>query len=112
MPFPCSKALVCDPFRVGFDRTVCYTGVAGDGQYTFCAPQRVQWLIDRQGLPMKTLQEIEQAIETLPLPDQLRLYKDLPQLIGRDAETLDWQRQGLERFFQDDTPDDSVYDHV
>lgn len=61
---------------------------------------------------MKTLQEIEQAIETLPLSDQLRLYKDLPQLIGRDVENLDWQRQALERFFQDDTPDDSVYDHV
>lgn len=61
---------------------------------------------------MKTLQEIEQAIETLPLPDRLRLYKDMPQLIGRDVENLDWQRLALERFFQDDAPDDHVYDHV
>lgn len=61
---------------------------------------------------MKTLQEIEQAIETLPLSDQLRLYKDLPQLIGRDVENLDWQRLALDRFFQDDSPDDHVYDHV
>lgn len=31
---------------------------------------------------MKTLQEIEQAISTLPLPDRLRLYKDMPHLIA------------------------------
>lgn len=51
---------------------------------------------------MKTLQEIEKAIETLPLPDRLRLYKDTSQLIGREVEHLDWQRLGLENFFQDD----------
>jgi len=34
---------------------------------------------------MKTLREIEQAIETLPLPERLRLYRDMPQLIGRNA---------------------------
>jgi hypothetical protein len=34
---------------------------------------------------MKTLHEIEEAIETLPLADRLRLYKDMPQLIGRDV---------------------------
>jgi len=61
---------------------------------------------------MKTLQEIEEAIERLPLPDRLRLYKDMPQLIGRDAEDLDWQRLALERFFQDDTPDDQIYDRI
>jgi len=61
---------------------------------------------------MKTLQEIERAIETLPLPDRLQLYRDLPQLIGKDAESLDWQRLALDHFFQDDSPDDQVYDHV
>jgi hypothetical protein len=61
---------------------------------------------------MKTLQEIEQAIETLPWLDRLRLYKDMPQLIGGDVEHLDWQRLALDRFFQDDSPDDQVYDHV
>ena len=61
---------------------------------------------------MKTLHEIEETIETLPLPDRLRLYKDMPQLIGRDAEDLDWQRLALENFFQDDSPDDEVYDRV
>lgn len=61
---------------------------------------------------MKTLQEIEKAIETLPLRDRLRLYKDMPQLIGRDVEDLDWQRLALDRFFQDDSPDDHVYDRV
>jgi hypothetical protein len=60
----------------------------------------------------KTLQEIERAIETLPLPERLRLYKDMPQLIGRAAEDLDWQRLGVEHFFQDDSPDDSVYDSI
>jgi hypothetical protein len=60
----------------------------------------------------KTLQEIEQAIGTLPLPERIRLYKDMPQLIGRNAEDLDWQRLGLENFFQDDSPGDSVYDSI
>lgn len=61
---------------------------------------------------VKTLPEIEAAIETLPLPEQLRLYKDLPQLIGRDPEDLDWQRLGLESFFQDGSLDDRVYDGI
>jgi hypothetical protein len=60
----------------------------------------------------KTLHEIEEAIETLPLPERLQLYKDMPQLIGRSAEDLDWQRLGLEKFFQDDSPDDKVYDSI
>ena len=60
----------------------------------------------------KTLHEIETAIGTLPLPERLQLYKDMPQLIGRTAEDLDWQRQGLENFFRDDSPDDSVYDSI
>jgi hypothetical protein len=64
------------------------------------------------GESMKTLHEIEDAIETLPLPDRLRLYKDMPQLIGRDAEDLDWQRLALENFFQDDSPNDEVYDRI
>jgi hypothetical protein len=51
---------------------------------------------------MKSLREIEKAIETLPFPDRLRLYKNLPLLIGRDIEDLDWQRLGLENFFQDE----------
>ncbi len=61
---------------------------------------------------MKTLHEIEEAIETLPLPEQLQLYKEMPQLIGRDAEELDWQRLAMERFFQDDSPEDQVYDRI
>jgi hypothetical protein len=61
---------------------------------------------------MSTVQEIEKAIEALPLADRLRIYRDLPQLIGRDVEDLDWQRLALERFFQDDSPDDEAYDGV
>jgi len=61
---------------------------------------------------MSTVQEIEKAIEALPLADRLRIYRDLPQLIGRDMEDLDWQRLALERFFQDDSPDDEAYDDV
>ena len=61
---------------------------------------------------MKTLQEIEQAIATLPLPDRLRLYKDMPHLIALNAEDLDWQSLALEGFFQDDSPDDRIYDHL
>ncbi len=60
----------------------------------------------------KTLHEIEAAIETLTLPERLRLYKDMPLLIGRNAEDLDWQRLGIENFFQDDSPDDHVYDSI
>ena len=59
----------------------------------------------KASLPMKTLQEIEKAIETLPLPDRLRLYRDMPLLIGRDVEDLDWQRLALESFFQHDEAD-------
>ena len=33
------------------------------------------------------------------------MYKDMPQLIGRDIEDLDWQRLGLERFLRDDETD-------
>jgi hypothetical protein len=61
---------------------------------------------------MSTVREIEQAIQALPLADRLQLYRDLPQLIGRDVEDLDWQRLGLECFFEDDSPDDAVYDRV
>jgi hypothetical protein len=61
---------------------------------------------------MSTVQEIERAIEALPLPERLRLYRDMPQLIGRDREDLDWQRLALERFFEDDSPDDQAYDQV
>jgi len=61
---------------------------------------------------MTTIQEIEKAIESLPLSEQLRLYRDLPHLIGRDPEDLEWQRLALEGFFQDDSPDDSVYDQI
>ncbi len=61
---------------------------------------------------MSTVREIEQAIESLPLADRLQVYRDLPQLIGRDVEDLDWQRLGLERFFEDDSPDDAAYDRV
>jgi hypothetical protein len=68
--------------------------------------------INLHGQPMSTLQEIEKAIETLPLPERLRLYKEMPQLIGRGVEDLDWQRLALERFFQDDSPEDDVYDRV
>jgi len=60
----------------------------------------------------KTLHEIEEAIESLPLPERLQLYRNMPQLIGRNAEDLDWQRLGLEKFFQDDSPDDKVYDSI
>lgn len=61
---------------------------------------------------MSTVREIEAAIENLPLPERLQLYKDMPQLIGRSAEDLDWQRLGLENFFQDDSPNDKVYDSI
>ena len=61
---------------------------------------------------MTTVQEIEKAIEALPLADQLRLYRDLPHLIGSVPEELDWQRLAIEEFFKDDSPDDSVYDSI
>lgn len=61
---------------------------------------------------MKTLHEIEEAIGTLPLKERLQLYNDLPQLIGRSAEDLDWQRVGLEQFFKDDSPEDKAYDAI
>lgn len=61
---------------------------------------------------MSTVQEIEKAIEALPLADRLRVYKDMPQLIGRDVEDLEWQQLALERFFHDDSPDDAAYDRV
>ena len=61
---------------------------------------------------MTTIQEIEKAIESLPLAEQLRLYRDLPHLIGCDSEDLDWKRLAIEEFFRDDAPDDAVYDTI
>lgn len=61
---------------------------------------------------MTTIQEIEKAIEALPLADQLRLYRDLPQLIGRPSEDLEWQRLALDAFFKDDGEDDALYDTI
>jgi hypothetical protein len=61
---------------------------------------------------MTTIQEIEKAIESLPLADQLRLYRDLPSLIGRDPEDLEWQRLAIEEFFKDDSEEDSLYDSI
>ncbi|MFM8720934.1 MAG: hypothetical protein ACKOFH_15625 [Chthoniobacterales bacterium] len=58
---------------------------------------------------MSTVQEIEKAIEALPWPERLKLYRDLSVLIGRKPEDLDWQRAGLEKFFTDDFPEDAVY---
>ena len=59
---------------------------------------------------MSTIHDIEKAIESLPLADQLRLYRDLPHLIGREPEDLEWQRLAIEEFFRDDSPDDAAYD--
>ena len=67
---------------------------------------------DKPRPPMTTVQEIEKAIEALPLADQLRLYRDLPHLIGSAPEELDWQRLAIEEFFRDDSPDDAVYDSI
>ena len=61
---------------------------------------------------MSTVQEIEKAIESLPLAERLRVYRDMPQMIGRNVKELDWQRLALEKFFQDDSPDDAAYDRV
>ena len=74
-----------------------------------CAGLGVTMAVDKS---MSTLQEIEKAIETLPLPDRLRLYKDMPQLIGRSTEDLDWQRLALQKFFEDDSPEDAAYDRL
>lgn len=61
---------------------------------------------------VSTVQEIEKAIEQLPWPQRLKVYRDLPDLIGRTPEDLDWQRAGLEKFFTDDSPEDNVYDSL
>ena len=61
---------------------------------------------------MSTVQEIESAIEALPLPQRLQLYRDLPCLIGRKPEDLEWQRASLENFFTDDSSDDAVYNQL
>jgi hypothetical protein len=59
---------------------------------------------------MSTVREIEKAIVELPLAERLEIYRDLPDLIGRTSEDLDWQRTALDNFFKDDSEDDSVYD--
>jgi len=58
------------------------------------------------------VQEREKAIESLPLADQLRLYRDLPHVMGRGTEELDWQRLAIEDFFKDDSPDDAMCDSL
>ncbi len=59
---------------------------------------------------MSTVQEIEKAIEQLPWPQRLQIYRDLPDPHRSTSEDLDWQRARLEKFFEDDSPDDKVYD--
>jgi hypothetical protein len=58
---------------------------------------------------MTTLQEIEKAIVALPLVEQMRLYHDLPQLMARTAEDLDWQQAGVKAFFKDDSPEGEAF---
>lgn len=45
--------------------------------------------------------EIEKAIKTLPLPDRISLYKDMPLLIGWQLEDIDWQRLAFDCYFRD-----------
>jgi len=61
---------------------------------------------------MTTLAEIEKAIEQLPMQDRFRLYAEMPELIGREREDLDWQRLAIERFFRDDSPNDDAYETI
>jgi hypothetical protein len=61
---------------------------------------------------VSTVQVIEKAIGQLPWPQRLKVYRDLPDLIGRTPEDLDWQRAGLENFFADDSPEDEVFDSL
>ncbi len=37
---------------------------------------------------------------------------DLPRLMGRTAEDLDWQRVGIQAFFQDDSAEDDAYNSL
>ena len=59
---------------------------------------------------MTTVREIEKAIGNLPLAGRLEIYRDLPDLIGRTSEDLDWQRAALDVFFADDSDEDAIYD--
>jgi hypothetical protein len=59
---------------------------------------------------VSTVREIEKAIGNLPLSQRLEIYRDLPDLIGRNSEDLDWQRAALDVFFADDSDEDAVYD--
>ncbi len=68
--------------------------------------------VEENVIPMSTVQEIGEAIGTLPWLERLKLYSDPPDLIGRKPENLDWQQAGLEKFFTDDSPDDAVYDQL
>lgn len=79
---------------------------------------------------MSTVQEIEAAISKLSraeiervrawiddfLEDQLELTDEVKAKLDQSrreiAEGLNWQRLGLENFFHDDSPEDSVYDNL
>jgi hypothetical protein len=61
---------------------------------------------------MSTVREIEKAIVELPLAERLEIYRDLPDLIGRTSEDLEWQRTALDNFLKDYSEDDSVYDSL
>jgi hypothetical protein len=104
-------ARVCGVLRLGFQPQP-----RSGEKLRAMPPESKQPLSNSSGLDyfivMSTVREIEAAIEKLPLPERLRLYKDMPQLIGRSAEDLDWQRLGLENFFQDDSPYDKIYDSI
>lgn len=61
---------------------------------------------------MKTIHEIEEAIKALSPRERIELYHNMPKLISRSSEDLDWQRAGLERFFEDDSPGDEIYNRA
>lgn len=61
---------------------------------------------------MSTVAEINEAIEKLDVPEQIRLLQDLPQHLKIHADDFAWPKLAESSFSFWDNPEDAIYDQL
>jgi hypothetical protein len=61
---------------------------------------------------MSTVAEINEAIEKLDVPDQVRLLQNLPQHLKIQPDDLAWPRLAESSFDFWNNPEDAIYDQL
>ena len=59
---------------------------------------------------MSTVQEIAEAIEQLPVKEQMQLLNELPRHLKISADDAAWPKLAEPAFAFWDNPDDAIYD--